>query len=90
MGRKQVPCREVDSSSAPFALPRPAHSMLTTATQPWTGRAKHWSRMHSAPISRISAAWSDWANRPISGWAKRARSSPMAAEPIMAVQAENW
>ena len=57
MGRKQVPWREVDRSSAPLALPRPAHSMFTTATQLWMGRATHWSRMHRAPTSCMAGSW---------------------------------
>ena len=79
MGRKQVPCREVDSSTAPLACPKPAQSMLTTATQLWTGRARHCRRMHSAPISCIAGSAS--ANRAIRGPAKTARASPMAAAP---------
>ena len=85
MGRKQVPWREVDRSSAPLALPRPAHSMFTTATQLWTGRARHCRRMHSAPTSLMDMSLA--ANRVMSPPAKRASRAPMMDAPIMAVRA---
>ena len=87
MGKKQVPCRAVERSTAPLALPRPAHRELTMATQLWTGRARHCRRMHSAPMSCMEG--SAEAKRVIRGRAKMARRTAMSPEPSRDVRAAN-